>query len=150
MTHPPRRSTRHPVPHVAKHARDRMIDAHGRDLRPDEWARVVSAIQGGRAMALSIATRDGYVAYAFEVSGIAARFIWIPEREEIVTVLRPGMGNHKKVDAYASRPTKRRGDRMPTHFSRGSRLKGRTVWDQGVDPGKGSREAAIDTQDDEG
>lgn len=143
------RSTRHALPHVTKHARDRMIEYFGRDLEPGEWEVVIAAVQRGQAACMSLAERDGYGIYAVSVGGFAPRFSWRFETQMVVTVLPPEGGNHRGVARYSKRKTRRKGDQQKAHWRDGQRYPARIRWDGNTDTGRGPREAQIDTAEDE-
>jgi hypothetical protein len=144
------RSTPHALPHVTKHARDRMIEYFGRDLTPDEWASVIARLKAGVATCVSLSERDGYGVFAVEAApGFTVRFTWRLEVLEVVTVLPPTGSNHKAVERYRHRGVKRKGNQQAAKWRDGVRYPARIRWDAETDAGRGPREAALDTAEDD-
>lgn len=133
------RSTTHALPHVTKHARDRMIETIGRDLTPDEWASVVEDVLAGRCATLSRDDALGYQILAVRVAGTAVRLTWRVDTRAVVTVLREGLHNHRRVESYQAAGVVRCADAKQARFKKGKRLKSRTRWYPETDPGRGSR-----------
>lgn len=131
------RSTPHSLAHVTKHARDRMIEAIGRDLQPAEWARVVAEIKAGRALLVAVDDAAAYAVYAVEVAGHVLRFTW--RGAQVVTVLRPGLHNHRGVEAALKRGVYRKAEDRPMMFHRGRMKEGRTRWNADAQRQRGSR-----------
>jgi hypothetical protein len=73
---------------VADHARERMVERHGRDLTDERWCAAVTAIAERRAMRLRANTDGGGEFWLWEpVAGLRFLLVWKAELRMVVTVL---------------------------------------------------------------
>lgn len=76
------------IPGVSKHARQRMVEHHGRDLTKAEWHQVVLDVIDGRSVVVRRAGEHSGEIHDVVVAGMTFRVAWEPMRGHIVTVLR--------------------------------------------------------------
>lgn len=74
------------IPGVSRHARDRMLERHGRDLTRAEWIAVVSAILDRKALLVRSTPGHGDL-YDVTLVGITLRVAWNPTAGIVTTVL---------------------------------------------------------------
>jgi hypothetical protein len=115
-----------PIPGVTVHARQRMMERLGRDLRRDEWIAAVARLLEGAAPLLC-RHPTGAEHYLHEVDSTALRLVWIPETAQIVTVLRLEHGASPAV-RFAGEGRCRSSFGKPHFFRAGKRIRPRTLW----------------------
>lgn len=116
------------IPGVSKHARERMVERHGRDLTRDEWLALVADILDGRTVVLHApgAAGGGGEHHLCQVGTLAVRVVWVPHSGTVATVLGDGQSLAAIEHVKAGRVRKslltgggwRRGKRKPV----------RTLW----------------------
>lgn len=76
------------IPGVTSHARERMVERHGRDLTRAEWLAVVLDILDGRATLLRIGSAGD--TYAVQLGAMTLRIVWRVDWCAVATVLPEG------------------------------------------------------------
>jgi hypothetical protein len=107
-----------PIPGVTRHARQRAVERFGRDLAPEEWREIVSAIIERRAL-LTHRLPDGSEFYVYDLGGVRVWPCWRPDKAIIVTMQVPGMGVNRAVRAGMHLPPRFEGRRMERRRARG-------------------------------
>ncbi|RVT96208.1 hypothetical protein EOD42_13915 [Rhodovarius crocodyli] len=112
----------HAVPGVTLHARERMLERHGRDLTRLEWLHAVMSILDRRALLLSskIQSNGWAECWAVTVGAVTIRMMWSPDRAHVLTVLddEHSQGGRAVNMALASPLKITAPPRKPTHWSR--------------------------------
>lgn len=85
------------IPGVSKHARDRMLERHGRDLTRAEWLHVVMQILDRKALLVSAPGGSAGELYDVELVGVTLRVAWNPQRAVIATVLADHSATTRKA-----------------------------------------------------
>lgn len=122
-------SKRRFLPGVSDHARERAALRLGRDLTREEWLAVVASILTGGAV-MQGREPTGVEHYLVQVGAMPFRAVWNPATAVIVTVKDMEMEVCKA--ARLAKASKGRASlRIFAKWSRGKRLKGGTIWQDG-------------------
>lgn len=102
------------IPGVSNHARERMVERHGRDLTRAEWLAVVLAIIDRRAVLVRLGHGGAGDIYDVELGSVRLRLIWNPGAGVVTTVLHDGAACTRKAEQ-----AKRAGIRTSVRIGRG-------------------------------